>query len=80
METELDVLKTLAAVIGTAEATLDAAYAALRASASALLVSGAASRSEVSEASGLCDGELLDLLAASTTAWSLNGQGPGSSN
>ena len=62
MSAELDQLRALATVIGTAEATLDAAYAALRGSASALLASGASSLAEVSEASGLCEGELLDLL------------------
>jgi hypothetical protein len=62
MSAELDQLRALATVSGAAEATLDAAYAALRGSASALLASGASSLAEVSEASGLCEGELLDLL------------------
>ncbi|UKA69076.1 hypothetical protein LFT44_21380 (plasmid) [Arthrobacter sp. FW306-05-C] len=62
MSAELDLLRSLATVIGTAEATLDAAYAALRGSASALLASGTSSLAEVSEASGLCEAELLDLL------------------
>jgi hypothetical protein len=62
MSAELDQLRALATVIGAAEATLDAAYAALRGSASALLASGSSSLAEVSEASGLSEGELLDLL------------------
>jgi hypothetical protein len=62
MSAELDQLRALATVIGTAEATLDAAYAALRGSASALLASGASSLAEVREASGLGEAELLDLL------------------
>jgi hypothetical protein len=62
MSAELDQLRVLATVIRAAEATLDAVYAALRGSASALLASGASSLAEVSEASGLCEGELLDLL------------------
>jgi hypothetical protein len=62
MDAELGQLRSLAHVIRTAEAALDAAYAALLASASALLASGSWSLTEVSEASGLSDGELLDLL------------------
>ena len=71
MSAELDQLRALATVIGTAEATLDAAYAAVRGSASALLASGASSLAEVSEASGLCEGELLDrlTLAADNSAF-----------
>ncbi|MCT9625975.1 hypothetical protein HWD94_12700 [Pseudarthrobacter equi] len=62
MNAELDQLRSLARVIEAAEATLDAAYGALRGSASALLAGGSSSLAEVSEASGLCEGELLDLL------------------
>jgi alkylhydroperoxidase family enzyme len=62
MSAELDQLRALATVIGTAEATLDAAYAALRGSASALLATGTSSLAEVREASGLSEAELLDLL------------------
>ena len=62
MQAEFEQLRSLARVIETAEATLDAAYAALRASAFALLSSGTWPLSEVSEASGLPEGELLDLL------------------
>ncbi|WP_461186586.1 hypothetical protein [Arthrobacter sp. Z4-13] len=62
MDAELEELRSLARVIVTAETTLDAAYAALRASASALLASGSWSLADISEASGLSEGELLDLL------------------
>lgn len=62
MDAELEQLLSLARVIGAAEAALDAAYAALQTSASALLASGSWSLSEVSEASGLNEGELLDML------------------
>lgn len=62
MDAELKQLRSLAHVIVTAESALDAAYAALRASASALLASGSWSLADVSEASGLSEGELLDLL------------------
>ena len=71
MNTELEQLRVLATVIATAEATLDSAYAALRESACALLGCGTSSLAEISEASGLCEGELLDLLtlAASDVAF-----------
>lgn len=62
MNAELDQLRSLARMIATAEAALDTAYAALRASASALLLSGSWSLADVSEASGLSESELLDLL------------------
>lgn len=62
MDAEFEQLRSLAHVIVTAETALDAAYAALRASASALLASGSWSLADVSEASGLSEGELLDLL------------------
>lgn len=62
MKAEFEHLRSLARVIETAEATLDAAYTTLRASAFALLTSGTWSLGEVSEASGLSEGELLDLL------------------
>lgn len=61
MEAELEQLRSLARVI---VAALDAAYAALRTSASALLASGSGSLSEVGEASGLPEGELLDMLTS----------------
>lgn len=64
MEAELEQLRSLARVIVAAEAALDAAYAALGTSASALLASGSWSLSEVSEASGLPEGELLDMLTS----------------
>lgn len=64
MEAELEQLRSLARVIVVAEAALDAAYAALRTSASALLASGSGSLSEVGEASGLPEGELLDMLTS----------------
>jgi hypothetical protein len=62
MDAELDQLRSLARVIAAAEAALDAAYAALRTAASALLASGSWSLAVISQASGLSEGELLDLL------------------
>ncbi|WP_458779754.1 hypothetical protein [Arthrobacter sp. D3-16] len=64
MDAELEQLRSLARVIVTAETTLDAAYAALRASASALLTSASGSLADISEASGLSEDELLDLLTS----------------
>lgn len=63
MDSELQRLRALAAVIATAEATLDVAYRTLRESAAALLRTGDATLAEVSEATGLDQGELLDLLS-----------------
>lgn len=65
MNPELDRLRALAAVITTAETALDAAYRTLQESAAALLRTGDATLAEVSEASGLDKGELLDLLSRS---------------
>lgn len=79
MSAELEQLRALATVIGTAEAALDAAYGVLRESASALLGGGSWSLAEISEASGLCEDELLDLLtlAASDMAFErMFDQGP----
>lgn len=67
MNPELARLKALSAAI-TAEAALDSAYRSLDESAAALLRSGDATLAEVSAASGLDQSELLDVLAASTTA------------
>jgi hypothetical protein len=63
MNPELQILRVLAAVIATAETALDTAYAKLRESAAALLRNGDATLAEVSEATGLDQGELLDLLS-----------------
>jgi hypothetical protein len=71
MDAEFEQLRSLARVIVTAETTLDAAYAALRASASALLASGSWSLADISEASGLSEGELLDLLTSGVNNRSL---------
>ncbi|MEW1812566.1 hypothetical protein AB0284_17905 [Pseudarthrobacter phenanthrenivorans] len=80
MKAEFEHLRSLARVIDTAEATLDAAYTALRASAFALLTSGTWTLSEISEASGLSEGELLDLLTVDANTKALEqmlaGQGP----
>ena len=63
MNPELQRVKALAAVIATAETTLDTAYTTLRECAAALLRNGEVSLAEVSEASGLNQGELLELLS-----------------
>jgi uncharacterized protein YidB (DUF937 family) len=63
MNPELQRVRALAAVIATAEAALDTAYATLRESTAALLRNGQATLAEVSEASGLNQGELLELLS-----------------
>lgn len=63
---ELTRLRALAAVIRTAEATLDAAHRSLQESATAFLRTGQAPLAEVSEASGLDQGELLDMLSRGT--------------
>jgi hypothetical protein len=65
MTPELARLRALAAVIATAEAALDAAYRSLYESSLALLRTGEATLAEVSEASGLDQGELLELLSSS---------------
>ena len=66
MNPELQRLRALAAVISTAQTTLDVAHRTLRESAAALLRTGQASLAEVSEATGLDQGELLDLLSRNT--------------
>ncbi|WP_395400788.1 hypothetical protein ACHMXB_18555 [Arthrobacter sp. UC242_113] len=63
MNPELQRIRALAAVIATAETALDAAYVTLRECAAALLRNGEATLAEVSEATGLNQGELLDLLS-----------------
>jgi uncharacterized membrane-anchored protein len=63
MNPELQRVRALAAVIATAEASLDTAYATLRECAAALLRNGDATLAEVSEASSLDQGELLELLS-----------------
>lgn len=66
MKPELARLRALAAVIMTAEAALDTAYRSLYDSSVALLRTGEATLAEVSEASGLNQGELLELLSRNT--------------
>lgn len=66
MKPELARLRALAAVIMTAEAALDDAYRSLYDSSIALLRTGEATLAEVSEASGLNQGELLELLSRNT--------------
>jgi hypothetical protein len=63
MNPELQRLRALAAVIATAEFTLDVACRRLRESAAALLRTGDATLAEVSEATDLDQGELLELLS-----------------
>lgn len=66
MKPELVRLRALAAVIATAEAALDTAYRSLYESSVALFRTGEATLAEVSEASGLEQGELLELLSHSS--------------
>lgn len=66
MNPELAKLRALAAAITEAEIALDTAYRSLHESAAALLRTGEASLAEVSAASGLDQGELLDMLSRST--------------
>jgi len=63
MNPELQRLRALAAVMATAQTTLDVAHRTLRESSAALLRTGEATLAEVSDASGLDQGELLDLLS-----------------
>jgi hypothetical protein len=63
MNSELERLRALAAVIVTAETALDTAYRTLQESAAALLRTGDATLAEVSNASGLNQGELLAILS-----------------
>ncbi|MBD1542930.1 hypothetical protein G9E11_11855 [Arthrobacter sp. IA7] len=63
MNPELQRIRALAAVIATAETALDTAYVTLRECAAALLRNGEATLAEVSEAAGLNQGELLELLS-----------------
>jgi hypothetical protein len=63
MNPELERIRALAAVIATAESTLDTAYATLRECTAAVLRNGDATLAEVSEATGLNQGELLELLS-----------------
>lgn len=62
---ELARLRALAAVIRTAETALDSARRSLQESATALVHTGEATLAEVSEATGLDQGELLELLGRS---------------
>lgn len=63
MNPELQRLRALAAVMANAQATLDVAHRTLRESAAALLRTGQAILAEVGDATGLDQGELLDLLS-----------------
>lgn len=78
MNSELERLRALAAVIGTAEAALDTAYRTLRESAAALLRTGDATLAEVSEAAGLDQGDLLELLSRNVPGREPSWQRPGS--
>lgn len=77
MNPELQRLRALAAVIATAETTLNVAYRTLRESAAALLRAGDATLAEVSEATGLDQGELLDLLSRNIPGRELFWKQPG---
>ncbi|MDQ0819222.1 hypothetical protein QFZ79_001517 [Arthrobacter sp. V4I6] len=63
MNSELERLRALAAVIATAEAALDMAYRTLQESAAGLLRIRDATLAEVSEATGLNQGDLLEMLS-----------------
>ncbi|MFC9351888.1 hypothetical protein [Arthrobacter sp. NPDC057013] len=63
MNPEMERIRALAAVITTAECALDTAYATLRQCAAAVLRNGDATLAEVSEATGMNQGELLELLS-----------------
>ncbi|WP_143264853.1 hypothetical protein [Arthrobacter sp. 49Tsu3.1M3] len=79
MNPELEHLRALAEAIRRAETAVDAAYVSLCDSATSLLRSGEATLCEVSEASGLNQGELLDLLSKRAPRYpiGLTGQGHG---
>jgi hypothetical protein len=79
MNPELQRVRALAAVIATAEAALDTAYATLRECAAALLRNGDATLAEVSEASNLNQGELLELLSRNIPGREPSWKQPGSS-
>jgi hypothetical protein len=66
MNPELQRLRALAAMMANAETTLDVARRTLRECSAALLRTGEATLAEVSEATGLDQGELLDLLSRNT--------------
>ncbi|MFP3462692.1 hypothetical protein R5O87_17765 [Arthrobacter globiformis] len=68
MNPELQRLRALAAVIATAEITLGAACRTLRESAAALLRTGDATLADVSAATELDQGELLELLSRNLPA------------
>lgn len=63
MSPELVRLRALAVTIATAEAALDTAYESLYRSAANLLRDGEATLADVSAASGLDQGQLLELLS-----------------
>jgi hypothetical protein len=77
MNAELERLRALAAVITTAEAALDTAYRTLQESAAALLRTGDATLAEVSEATGLNQGELLAMLSPKVPGREPSWQQPG---
>lgn len=68
MSPELVRLRALAVTIATAEAALDTAYESLYRSAANLLRDGEATLADVSAASGLDQGQLLELLSRTLPA------------
>lgn len=62
MDPELDRLRSLAIMIMSAEAALDTAYLTLRENAAALLLSGEATLAQISDAAGMDQSEVLELL------------------
>lgn len=65
MNPELERVRTLAGMLRAAEGALDDEWRSLRETVTALLRTGEASLAEVSEASGLDQGELLEMLSRS---------------
>jgi hypothetical protein len=68
MSPELVQLRALAVAIASAEAALDTAYESLYRAAANLLRDGEATLAEVSAASGLDQGQLLELLSGTLSA------------
>jgi hypothetical protein len=77
MNSELERLRALAAVIATAEVALDTACRTLQASAAALLRTGDATLAEVSAATGLNQGDLLEMLSQNVPGREPSWQQPG---
>jgi DsbC/DsbD-like thiol-disulfide interchange protein len=76
---ELLRLRALAALIATAQTTLEVAQQTLRRSSAALLRTGEATVAELSEATGLGQGELLGLLCRNVPGWESAWNQPGTS-